>query len=266
MSRLGKGLLLSVLIAAPLRAQEEAAANGLTVFAAASLTEAFRELGPLLGARRPGTSVRFNFAGSQQLAIQLEHGARADVFASADQRWMEYVQQRKLTDGAPRIFAHNRLVAIVPKANPGRIRKLEDLARRGIKLVVGADAVPVGKYTREVVQNLARQEGFPMGYAERVMANVVSNEENVKSVVAKVQLGEADAGVVYRSDITAQVARYLDVLEIPDQANVLASYPIAVIADAANADAARAFIDLVLGPEGRAVLAKHGLVAPSTTP
>lgn len=259
-------LLLSALLAGPVRAQEEASANNLTVFAAASLTEAFRELGPLLGARHPGTSVRFNFAGSQQLAVQLEHGARADVFAAADQRWMEYVQERKLIDGEPRTFVHNRLVAIVPKSNPGRIRRLEDLARRGIKLVVGAEAVPVGKYTREAIQNLARQGGFPTGYAERVMANVVSNEENVKSVVAKVQLGEADAGFVYRSDVNPQVVRYLDVLELPEQANVLASYPIAVVAGAENADAARAFVALVLSPEGQAVLAKHGLMAPSTTP
>jgi molybdate transport system substrate-binding protein len=266
MMRLPQVALLTALVGAPAAAQEPSPARDITVFAAASLTDAFRELGPLLSARRPGSAVRFNFAGSQQLAVQIEHGARADVFASADQRWMDYVQEQKLTDGAPRIFAHNRLVAIVPKANPGRIRKLNDLARRGIKLVVGAEAVPVGKYTREVVQNLARQEGFPTDYAERVMSNVVSHEENVKSVVAKVQLGEADAGFVYRSDVTAQLARYLDVLEIPDRANVLASYPIAVVAGTGNPDAARAFVELVLDPEGRAVLVKHGLMAPSTTP
>ena len=266
MSRLRRVLLLSALLPAPVRAQDPAPADTITVFAAASLTAAFQELGPLLGARRGGVLVRFNFAGSQQLAAQLEQGARADVFASADQRWMDYVQKRKLTGGAPRTFAHNRLVAIVPKSNPGRIHRLEDLARRGIKLVLGAEAVPVGKYSREVIQSLSRQNGFPTGYADRVLANVVSQEENVKSVVAKVQLGEADAGLVYRSDVTRQVARYLTVLEIPDEANVLASYPIVVLAEAEDPEAARAFVELVLGSEGRAALTRHGLMPVHTTP
>jgi molybdate transport system substrate-binding protein len=257
--------LLCTLIAAPAAAQESGS-GGITVFAAASLTEAFRELGPLLSARRQGTPVRFNFAGSQQLAVQLEQGARADVFASADQRWMEYVQERKLVDGEPRVFVHNRLVVIVPKSNPGRIRRLEDLARRGIKLVVGAEAVPVGKYSREAIQKLAEESGYPQGYADKVLANVVSQEENVKSVVAKIQLGEADAGFVYHSDVTPQVARYLTVLEIPEAANVITSYPIAVIAGAGDSAGARAFVDLVLSPEGGKVFAKHGLMPTTTTP
>ena len=203
------------------RRRTRAPASEVTVFAAASLTEAFRELGPQLAARRPGTVVKFNFAGSQQLAVQIEQGAPADVFASADQRWMDYAIEHQLIDGEPRVFAHNRLVVIVPKSNPGRIRRLEDLAKRGIKLVLGAEAVPVGKYSREVIQNLERAPGFPEGYSAKVLGNVVSQEENVKSVVAKVQLGEADAGFVYRSDVTPQVARYLTVLEIPKDANVL---------------------------------------------
>jgi molybdate transport system substrate-binding protein len=251
-------LLLAALLVAQVHAQGPAPAGELTVFAAGSLTEAFRELA--------GTTVRFNFAGSQQLALQIEQGARADVFASADQRWMDYARERNLIEGESRVFVHNRLVAIVPKANPARIRGLEDLARRGVKLVVGAEAVPVGRYSREVIRNLGGVRGFPPGYADRVFANVVSQEENVKSVVAKVQLGEADAGFVYRSDVTPQVARYLTVLEIPDSANVLASYPIAVVAGTGNAEAARAFLELVLGSQGRSVLARHGLMPVETTP
>jgi molybdate transport system substrate-binding protein len=266
MSTLRRVVLLTALVAPPALAQDAAPAGGITVFAAASLTDAFKELGQVLSGQRPGTSVRFNFAGSQQLAVQLEQGAQADVFASADQRWMDYVQERKLIEGEPRIFAHNRLVAIVPRSNPGRIRKLEDLARRGIKLVVGAEAVPVGNYTREVIQNLAKVSGFPSGYSERVLANVVSQEENVKSVVAKVQLGEADVGFVYRSDVTPQVARYLTVLEIPEDANVVASYPIAVLAGSTNGEAALAFVELLLSPEGGKVLARHGLMPVGTTP
>jgi molybdate transport system substrate-binding protein len=261
---------MAVLIAAfgwtSTAAQDAAPASEVTVFAAASLTEAFRELGPKLAAQRPGTVVKFNFAGSQQLALQLEQGARADVFASADQRWMDYAQEHKLIDGEPRVFTHNRLVAIVPKSNPGRIRRLEDLAKRGIKLVLGAEAVPVGTYSREVIQNLEAVEGFPERYSAKVLGNLVSQEENVKSVVSKVQLGEADAGFVYRSDVSPQVARYLTVLEIPEEANVLASYPIAVVAGARDSEGARAFMDLVLGPEGRAVLTRHGLMPVGATP
>jgi molybdate transport system substrate-binding protein len=257
------GLLAS--LSGPLAAQGSAPVD-IVVFAGASLTDVFRELGAMLTAEHRDITVRFNFAGSQQLAVQIEQGAKADVFAPADQRWMEYVQERKLVDGEPRIFVHNRLVVIVPKSNPARIRRLEDLAGRGVKLVVGAEAVPVGKYTRDAIQKLAGQAGFPPRYGDKVLANVVSQEENVKSVVAKVQLAEADAGFVYRSDVTRQVARYLDLLELPSQSNVLASYPIAVVAGSSNSKAARAFVDLVLSPEGQKVLAAHGLMPLGATP
>ena len=249
---------LCTLLASPAAGQDAAPRGGITVFAAASLSEAFRELAQ-------GKPVRFNFAGSQHLALQLEQGARADVFASADQRWMDYVLEKKLAEGEPRVFAHNVLVVIVPKTNPGHIRKLEDLAKRGVKLVVGAEAVPVGKYTREAIENLVNQPGFPPEYSSKVLGNVVSQEENVKSVVAKVQLGEADAGFAYRSDVTGEVSRYLTVLEIPKGANVLASYPIVVVAGGDTA-AARSFVDLVTGVEGKRVLAKHGLIPAGSTP
>jgi molybdate transport system substrate-binding protein len=249
-----------------LGAQTSAAPREITVYAAASLTDAFGELGKLMEQDSLPTLVRYNFAGSQQLAVQLEQGAKADVFASADQRWMDYVRERHLTAGPSKIFAHNRLVVILPKSNPGHVRELQDLARRGVKLVVGAEAVPVGKYTREMFRRLERRPGFPSAYGDNVLANVVSQEENVKSVVAKVQLGEADAGVVYRSDVTPRVAPSVTVLEIPDDANVLASYPIAVLSGTADSVAARAFLALLLGPEGRRVLARHGLTPAETLP
>ena len=163
----------------------------------------------------PGLTVRFNFAGSQQLALQIEQGAPADVFASADQRWMSYATEKGLVDGRRQVFARNRLVAIVPRTNPARIGSLQDLARRGIKLVLAAEAVPAGKYSREALQNLAGAPGFPPEYDRRVLANVVSQEENVKAVVAKVQLGEADAGLVYRSDVTPAVAALRPCLRDP---------------------------------------------------
>ena len=174
----------------------------LDVYAAASLTEAFQELGRSLEQAHPGLTVRFNFAGSQQLALQIEQGAPADVFASADQRWMSYVVEKGQVEGEPVVFARNRLVAIVPRTNPARIGGLQDLARKGTKIVLAAEVVPVGKYSRDALARLAGAEGYPKDYDRRVLANVVSQEENVKSVVAKVQLGEADAGIVYQSDVT----------------------------------------------------------------
>ena len=236
------------------------APSTLNVYAAASLTEAFQELGQSLEQAHPGLTVRFNFAGSQQLALQLEQGAPADVFASADQRWMDYVVQKSQVAGEPAVFARNRLVVITPRANPARIGRLEDLARRGTKIVLAAEAVPVGKYSRDALAKLAGAEGYPKDYDRRVLANVVSQEENVKSMVAKVQLGEADAGIVYRSDVTPSVARYVRVFEIPDPYNSIASYPIAVLKSAGNAEAAHQFVALVTSPQGQAVLQRHGLL------
>jgi molybdate transport system substrate-binding protein len=236
------------------------APSTLTVYAAASLTHAFQELGRTLEAGHPGLTVRFNFAGSQQLSLQLEQGAPADVFASADQRWMSYASEKGLVNGKATIFARNRLAVIVPRTNPARIGSLPDLARRGTKIVLAAEAVPVGKYSREALQNLAGAPGFPTAYDHRVLANVVSQEENVKAVVAKVQLGEADAGVVYRSDVSQAVSRYVRVFEIPDAYNVIASYPIAVLKAARNAEAARQFVDLVSSGTGQRVLQRCGLL------
>jgi molybdate transport system substrate-binding protein len=236
------------------------AAKPLEVYAAASLADAFTELGRLFEQRQPGIRVRFNFAGSQQLATQIEQGAAADVFASADERWMDYAKERGLVVGEPTMFVHNRLVVIVPRTNPARIGRLQDLAKGGIKLVLAADAVPVGRYSRTVIRNLSHTEGFPADYAPRTLKNVVSEEENVKSVVSKVQLGEADAGFVYRSDISPVIRRYVRVLEVPASANVVAAYPIARVKDAPAPEAAKAFLDLVLSAEGQQVLERHGLM------
>jgi len=232
----------------------------LQVFAAASLMDAFTELGHKLEAREPGLRVRFNFSGSQQLAIQLEQGATADVFASADERWMSYAAERGLLEDSSRVFARNPLVVILPRTNPARIQELQDLARPGVKLVIGADAVPVGRYSRMALQSLARDRSYSGDYATRVLKNVVSEEENVKSVVGKVQLGEADAGFAYRSDVTPAVSRFLRVLTLPEGAQIVASYPIAALRSSTDPAAAQAFLDLVLSSEGQQVLQRRGLL------
>ena len=247
-------LLLFVLQRTPARAGEP----GLTVFAAASLSEPFASMASLF--QHGSGRVDFNFAGSQQLAVQIEHGAVADVFASADERWMAYVQTRGLLRGEPRIFARNDLVVILPSANPAGVGRLQDLARAGVKVVVAADSVPAGRYARTVLERLADAPEFDADYAERVRRNVVSEEDNVKGVVAKVQLGEADAGFVYRSDVTHALAAKVRTLEIPEPYNVVASYVIAVLKGAHNAPLAQGFVDLVLSAEGQRVLEEHGFI------
>lgn len=242
--------------AAPLRGQS----GVLTVFAAASLTEAFADIGQRFDQENPGARVRFNYAGSQQLVLQIQQGARADVFASADERWMKTVTDSGFAAGAPAVFAHNRLVVIVPAANPGRIDRLQDLSRRGLKIVLAAGAVPVGRYSRQALEQLSAAPGFTADFSAHVLANVVSQEENVKAVATKVQLGEADAGIVYRSDVTPSVARVVKVLDIPDRYNVLATYPIVAVGHSPHTAVAKRFVAFVLGDTGQRVLVEHGLI------
>lgn len=259
LSRASAFALLGLLPATPLPAQQ-----GLTVFAAASLTEAFTALGKAFEQQHPGTTVKFNFAGSQVLATQIEQGARADVFASADQRWMTYAGDRKLLSGAPVIFARNRLVLITPKTNPGGIARLQDLARPGLKLVLAGRQVPAGAYAREALSRLATAPGFPAHFDQLVLSNLVSEEENVRAVAAKVQLREADAGIVYQTDVTEAVRPQLRLLEIPDRFNPVAEYPIATVAGGSALGAE--FVRLVLSGEGQAVLAARGFLPPAGAP
>jgi len=237
-----------------------APARSLTVFAAASLADAFQDLAHRFEAAHKDVKVRMSFLGSQQLAAQLAQGAPADVFASADDRSMEGAKAAGRIAGDPVTFAYNRLVVIVPRTNPARIGGLKDLARHGVKFVLGAESVPVGHYSREVLANLAQRPGFGPDFARRALSNLVSEEENVKAVVGKVQLGEADAGMCYRSDVTAAVSRYVTMFAIPDSASVLASYPIAVVTASASPELAQAFVDLVRSPAGQGALIAHGLI------
>jgi molybdate transport system substrate-binding protein len=231
----------------------------LNVFAAASLTDAFTEIGKAFEAAHPGVTVTFNFAGSQALRTQIEEGAPADVFASANKTEMDNLTSGGfVTQTAPQIFLANKLVVILPAENPARLENLEDLAKPGMKLVLAAEEVPVGKYARQALDQMNGQ--FGSDFADKVLANVVSNEDNVKQVVAKVQLGEADAGIVYTSDAVA--APDLKTMEIPAALNVVAEYPIAALSTSANAELAVAFMDYVLSADGQAILKKWGFAPP----
>jgi molybdate transport system substrate-binding protein len=234
-------------------------ARTLSVYAAASLTDAFTEIGKNFESANPGVSVTFNFAGSQALRTQIEEGAPADVFASANKTEMDaLVKDAFVTKGTPQVFLNNKLVVILPANNPAGLTKLADLANPGIKLVLAAEEVPVGKYARQALAQMNGQ--FGMDFKDKVLANVVSNEDNVKQVVAKVQLGEADAGIVYTSDAVA--APDLKQIEIPAALNVIAQYPIAAMTKSANPDLAAAFMEYVLSSDGQSVLQKWGFAPP----
>jgi molybdate transport system substrate-binding protein len=230
----------------------------ITVFAAASLTDSFNEIKTEFVRRNPRTEIEFQFAGSPALRTQLEQGARADVFASADVPNMNMALQNGAVLDSAKVFVKNSLVIITPKSNPARIAAPADLRRSGTKLVLAAPEVPVGNYARQSFALMDKDPSFGAGFASAVLGNVVSNESNVKQVVAKVQLGEADAGVVYGTDVTADVVNDLTQVVIPANLNVIAEYPIALTKSPANPSVAAAFIAFVTSADGQAILKKYG--------
>ena len=232
-------------------------ARTLTVFSAASLTASFAEIGKAFEAANPGITVTFNFAGTQALATQLTQGASADVFASANHTYMDnLVTANLVTQGAPKDFVTNLLEVILPPANPANVQSLLDLARPGLKLDLEDKSVPAGTYTLTILDNLSKDPTYGADFKTKVLANVVSNETDVKQVVAKVQLGEADAGIVYITDAIA--APTLKTIAIPTNFNVVAKYPIAALINAPQPELAAAFVAYVLSADGQAILKKWG--------
>jgi molybdate transport system substrate-binding protein len=221
----------------------------IKVFAAASLTAAFNELGQQYTAANGGTKVTFNFAGSQALATQIQQGAPADVFASADTTNMDKVKDLV---GTPQNFASNLLAIVVEKGNPKNVKTLDDLASPDLKVVLAAPDVPAGKYDQQVLGKAG------------VTIKPVSQEDNVKAVVTKVSLGEADAGIVYVTDVAAGGGK-VEGVDIPKEQNVTATYPIATVKASKSQDKAQAFMDLVRSAEGQQVLNKYGFLPPPTS-
>jgi molybdate transport system substrate-binding protein len=237
--------------AAPNR--ERSGSTTLTVFAAASLRDVFGDLGTTFEREHPGVKAQFNFAGSQELRTQLEHGAPADVFASADTRHMGAAHKAGLVHD-PKCFATNVPVIVVPADNPAKVKSLADLVAVK-RLVIGTPEVPIGKYTLEILDKAKARYGAD--FPARVQARVASHEFNVRQVLTKVRLGEADAGIVYRTDARS-AGDEVQTIEIPAEINVVAEYPIATVARAPNAELARAWVGLVTGPAGQAALERAG--------
>jgi molybdate transport system substrate-binding protein len=230
-------------------AGEKQLSGSATVFAAASLTESFKQIGDLFTDENPSAEIVFNFGPSSGLAAQIGEQGGADVFASADQANMKKVTDRDLIDGDPEVFVRNRLQIIVGPGNPKGIETLADLADAELKVVLAAPGVPVGKYAREALTRAG------------VTVKPVSEAVDVKGVVGPVTLGEADAGIVYATDVEAAGDK-AEGVDIPEESNVSAEYPIGLVRDAPNAAVGKAFIDLVLSAEGRKVLTDHGFIAP----
>ncbi len=221
----------------------------LTVFAAASLKATFTALGAQFETSHAGTKVTFNFAGSSDLVTQLQQGAPADVFASADAKNMTKLSDDGLVAGSPVTFASNTLEIAVPPDNPARVTSLADLARPGIALVVCAPAVPCGSAAAKIEA------------AARIDLQPVSEESSVTDVLNKVQTGEADAGLVYVTDVKAAGDKVTGV-PFPESSNAVNLYPIAPLAASKHPDLAREFTELVTGPEGRQVLTDAGFGRP----
>lgn len=237
----------------------------LRVFAASSLTGAFNDIALAFEAENPGIRVKLDFGGSQRMRSQLEFGAKADVFASADTIQMDALVEQDLVAGIPVDFALNSLVVLAMAKGP--VNEIADLARPGVKVVLANDVVPVGSYSIQVLKNLSQNPiyGLGIGFKDRVLANRVSGEPNVGNLFQKVVLGEVDAGIVYETDTARPLdARTKDIffISIPDAANVSARYPIAVLEDAPEPELAQQFVQFVLSNAGQTLLHGYGFSSP----
>jgi len=233
----------------------------LHVFAAASLSEAFRALGKAFELKHPGVEIQFNFGGSQQLVQQIVQGADADILASANMKQMGIAVKSGVIDTSlPKVFARNRLVVVLPKTNPARLATLNDLAKPGVKLVLADSSVPAGQYALQILGRCSAMKEFGSSYRKNVLKNVVSYEENVLAVLSKVRLDECDAGIVYTSDISRDSTHEILRIYIPDDLNIIAEYPIAIVRESKAKSVAGSFIEYVLSDEGGRALSDFGFM------
>ena len=237
-------------------------AAALTIYGAASLKGALEQLKASYETGHPGTTLTISTDSSAALRTQIEQGAPADVFLSADISNPKKLVDSGLTDGDQVAFAGNLLTIVVPTANPAKIATPADLARTGVKIVAAGDEVPITTYAKQVVGLLVELPGYPAGFAAAYAANVVSREDNVKALIAKVELGEGDAGIVYATD--AMASTKVRTIEIPAQANIPATYAGVVVKASRNVAAAHAFLDWIGGPDAQLILKQLGFIPPQT--
>jgi molybdate transport system substrate-binding protein len=233
----------------------------LTVLAASSLTNVYPKIGAAFTETHPGVTFGFSFAGTDQLAAQIQQGAPADVFAGASTKYGDQLASAHQIDPY-KIFCTNRLVLIVPASNPAGITSLKDLATEPVKLVIGAEAVPIGAYTRTVLANLDATYGS--GYSTKALSHVVSDEQDVTSIVTKVQMGEADAGFVYVTDALTAGSK-VKTLSLPKAAQAVASYPVAVVSASTHKTQALVFAEYMLGPVAQRLLRQAGFGPPPSS-
>jgi molybdate transport system substrate-binding protein len=230
--------------------------NTLTVFGASSLTDAFGELAMTFEKKNGSVEVRTSFGASSDVLAQIQQGAPADVFASADEAKMRTAVEEGLVAGKSQIFVRNRLIIVVPEDNPAGIEGYEDLSEPDLKLVLAEDEVPVAEYAKESLDKANAEYGAD--FRQRVLDNVVSREADVRAGVNRVALGDADATFGYTSDVTPDVRDRVETVEIPPDLNVIATYPIAVLEEAASPELAKQWIELVMSQEGQDILEKWG--------
>jgi molybdate transport system substrate-binding protein len=233
----------------------------LVVYAAASLTGAFGEIGEMYE-NETGISVTFNLDGSQALRTQLENGAYADVFVSANMKQMKALENDGLMNNSSiAVFTQNKLSLIVPIENPAKIENLSDLATPGVKIVMGTKDVPVGDYALQIINKLGNDSAYGPDYKTKVLANVISQETNVNYVVTKVALGEADVGFAYVSDVTEDLSSRVDKIDIPDEYNIIAEYPMGILLGSKYPAESQEFMSLVMSDAGKAVLERFGFAS-----
>jgi molybdate transport system substrate-binding protein len=233
----------------------------LTVFAAASLSNVLAKVKPAYEAAHPGTAITLSTDSSAALETQIEQGAPADVFLSADTTNPKKLVDAHLSAGDAVVFAGNKLTIVVPTDDPGKVTSPKDLAKSGLRIIAAGDAVPITKYATQLVGNLAKLPGYPADFATAYTANVASKEDNVKAVIGKIELGEGDAAIVYVTDAASSTK--VKTIDVPAEANVPASYAGVVVGTSKHQEPARTFLGWLTSPDGQAILSAAGFLPPS---
>lgn len=256
-------IVTSLLLLGGMAANSYAEEQVLVVSAASSLQDSFIEAGKMFEHDHPGTRIAFNFASSNQLFNQIEQGAPVDVFASADMSLLKRLAEKLITT-EDSVMAKNKLTVIVSKSSNMKVNDIADLTKKGVRIILAGNQVPAGRYARQFLQKADQGGSYGADFNAKVMANVVSEEPDLRMVAMKVSFGEGDAGIVYVSDASGDVGNKVRTIAIADNLNVLMEYGVAIVKKSAHPELAKAFYDLMLSPKGQAIITKGGLLSAQT--